>query len=108
VESVFKHSKLLFIIESARRQEIIGFNYKRNEWVAFANNAIQYHSEYWEYIESAFRRFGLWDILTKSDKKGTFVRKLKTFYSEKPQQKYDFGEVFKELYPELSYLHETT
>jgi hypothetical protein len=103
VELIFDHSKLLFIIESARRQEIIGFDYRPNEWIAFANNAIQYHSEYWEYIEMAFKGFGLWEILTQLDKKGTFEKKVLAFYSKMPKQKYDFDEVFRDLYPELHY-----
>jgi competence CoiA-like predicted nuclease len=103
VDLVFSHSKLLFIIESAKQQKIIGFNYKPTEWIAFANNAIQYHSEYWEYIEMAFKGYGLWEILTKTDRKGTFEKKVQAFYSEMPKQKYDIDEIFKDLYPELFY-----
>jgi len=101
VDSVFKYSKLIFIIESAKKNKIIGFNYKKNAWIAFANNAINFYQEYWEYIELAFKGFGLWDILTESDKKKSFAKKLQAFYSEMPTQKYDFDEVFRELYPEL-------
>lgn len=103
VDSAFKHSKLLFIIESASQKEIIGFNYKPNEWIAFANNAIQYYSEYWEYIEMAFKGSGLWEFLIESDRKGTFEKKVQSFYSEMSKQKYDFDEVFKDLFPELHY-----
>lgn len=98
---MFRFSKLIFIIESARQGELITFNYKGNKWVAFANNAIQYYSEYWEYIELAFKRFGLWDKLIQLDTKNTFQRKVEQFYSEMPIQKYDFDEVFNDLYPEL-------
>jgi len=102
VDFVFRNSKLLFIIESAKLKEIIGFNYKETEWIAFANNAIHHYSEYWEYIEIAFKHFGLWDKLIELDKKETFQRKVQTFYSKMPQQKFDFDEVFQELYPELA------
>lgn len=96
-------SKLLFIIESARQAELVVYNFTGNKWVSLANNAIQYYSEYWEYIELAFKRYGLWDKLIELDKKGTFQKKLESFYSEMPKQKYDFDEVFKDLYPELEY-----
>ncbi|MFA5330664.1 MAG: DUF6035 family protein [Prolixibacteraceae bacterium] len=102
VDKSFLFTKLLLIIESAKRQEIIGFNYKPDEWVAFANNAIQYYSEYWEYIELAFNNYGLWDRLIELDKKGTFQKKVQTLYSKMPKQKFDFDEVFQDLYPELT------
>ena len=106
MESVCTHSKLLFIIESARQKEIIGFNYKPTEWIAFSNNAIQYYSKYWEYIELAFKHFGIWNILTDSDKNGTFAKKVHAFYSEMSEQDFDFDDVFRDIYPELTYLHE--
>lgn len=102
VDKSFLFTKLLLIIESAKRKEIIGFNYKPDEWVAFANNAIQYYSEYWEYIELAFNNYGLWDMLIELDKKGTFQKKVQTLYSKMPKQKFDFDEVFQDLYPELT------
>ena len=57
----------------------------------------------YEYIELAFKRFGLWDRLIQFDTKGTFWKKVEQFYSEMPKQKYDFDEVFNDLYPELEY-----
>ncbi|NVO11172.1 MAG: hypothetical protein HXX16_14510 [Bacteroidales bacterium] len=101
VPDVFHFSKLLFILESAYRKELITFNFQGNKWVSFANNAIQYYSEYWEYIELAFKKFGLWDKLIQLDTKGTFQKKVEHFYSNMPRQKYDFDEVFNDLYPEL-------
>lgn len=102
VDSVFNHSQLIFIIESARRKEIVGFNYKPNEWIAFANNAVHYHCEHWEYIEVAFKKYGLWDMLIELDKKGSFQKKVQAFYSEIPDQKFDFDDVYRDLYPELT------
>lgn len=103
VSLVPRFSKLLFIIESAYQDKLITFNYAGNKWISFANNAIEYRSEYWEYIELAFKQFGLWDKLIQLDTKGTFQKKVEQFYSKIPTQKYDFDEVFKDLYPELVY-----
>lgn len=103
VDDVFNFSKLLFIIESARQDELIYYNFTGNKWISFANNAIQYYSEYWEYLELSFKRFGLWDKLIQLDKKGTFQKKVEGFYSKMPKQKYDFDEVFNDLYPEIEY-----
>lgn len=103
VNLVFHHSKLLFIIESAKRQEIIGFNYKKNEWKSFANNAIQYYSEYWEYIELALKEYEVWDMIIQDDKRNIFEKKVELFYSQMPEQKYDFDEIFKDLYPEIAF-----
>lgn len=104
VDAVFNYPKQLFAIESARQKRIIGFNYKADEWIAFANNSIANYREQWEYIELAFRKYGLWDVLTKTDKKGTFANKVQSFYSMRPKQDYDFDKVFRELYPELGSL----
>lgn len=101
VDDVYNFSKLLFIIESARQGELIYYNFTGNKWISFANNAIQYYSEYWEYLELSFKRFGLWDKLIQLDKNGTFQKKVESFYSKMPKQKYDFDNVFNDLYPEI-------
>lgn len=103
VDDVFRFSKLLFIIESARKGEFIYYNFTGNKWISFANNAIQYYSEYWEYLELSFKRFELWEKLIQLDKNGTFQNKVEKFYSQMPRQKYDFDKVFYDLYPEIKY-----
>lgn len=103
VDDVFNFSKLLLIIESARQGELIYYNFTGNKWISFANNAIQYYSEYWEYLELSFKRFGLWDKLIQLDRNGTFKKKVEKFYSDMPRQKYDFDKVFYDLYPDIEY-----
>jgi len=103
VDDVFSFSKLLFIIESAKQGELIYHNFTGNKWISFANNAIQYYSEYWEYLELSFKIFELWDKLIQLDKNGTFQKKVEKFYSQMPRQKYDFDKVFYDLYPEIEY-----
>ena len=103
VDDVFNFYKLLFIIESARQGKLIYYNFTGNIWISFANNAIQYYSEYWEYLELSFKRFGLWDKLIQLDIKGTFQKKVEKFYSNMPRQKYDFDKVFNDLYPGIEY-----
>ncbi|MEQ8423525.1 MAG: DUF6035 family protein, partial [Cyclobacteriaceae bacterium] len=98
---IFNQSKLFLIIESARLAKITGFNYRPTEWIAFANNAIQYYGHYWEYIELAFKCYGLWSKLIQLDKKGTFQRKVQIFYSDMPKQLFDVDETIRDLYPEL-------
>lgn len=105
VDKVNKNFKLICIIESARIKKIVGYNYKPTEWIAFANNAIHAYSEYWDYIELAFKQFELWDFLIKLDKKKkSFQKKLQDLYEKSPNQNYDFDDVFIDLYPELSSL----
>ena len=102
IYKLFEHSNLICTIESAKRNEIVGFGYKPNEWIAFANNAVHSYKEYWEYIEIAFRHYGIWDKLISLDKNGTFRKKLEKFYEEQPNQNYDCDRLFIELYPELN------
>lgn len=102
VDDVFKYYQLLYTLQSAAGKKIVGYRF--DNWVSLANNAIQHHSKYWEYIEMAFKKYAVWDLIMESDKKGTFQKKLSALYSNMPQQNYDFDDVFRDLYPELEYL----
>lgn len=103
INAIYDHGKLILILESARLHTITGFKYKPDQWIAFANNAIEYHSEYWEYIESAFKQYGLWDMLLQIDRKQSFHKKVTEFYKKMPSQKYDFEAVYCELFTELAF-----
>lgn len=103
INAIYEHGKLILILESARLKDITGYKYKAEQWIAFANNAIEYHSVYWEYIENAFKHYGLWEMLIERDKKLSFQNKVTTFYKNMPQQKYDFEDVYCELYPEIAF-----
>lgn len=76
VDDVFYHQKLLLIFESISQKRIIGFKYGADNWVAFANNAIEFYQKYWDNIELALKRAELWETIIQSDKKGTFKSKL--------------------------------
>jgi competence CoiA-like predicted nuclease len=101
VESIFSLKKLICILHSARENKIIGFKYKASEWVAFANNAIEYYDSYWEYIELAFKHYGLWDKIITADKKGTFQKKVQLLYANMPEQSLEFDRIFRSLFPEF-------
>ena len=101
IDDLFDHSSLICIIESAKRNKIVGFDYKENEWIAFANNAIHSYRQYWEYIELAFKHYGIWDKLIKSDTNRTFRKKLREYYDNNPKQNFDCDKLFKFLYPAL-------
>ena len=103
INDVYNHGKLVLILESARLKAITGYKYKSDQWIAFANNAIEYHSEYWEYIENVFKHYGLWEMLIEKDRKLSFQNKVTAFYKNMPQQKYDFETVYCELFPEVAF-----
>lgn len=96
-----RNQMALCIIESCVQNRIIGYKYQQENWIMFANNAIQHYSDYWEYFEIVFKEYGLFDKLIKLDKKGTFQKKLSQHYSKRVEINYLFEELFKELYPEL-------
>lgn len=102
VDQVFKFYQLLFTLQSASGRKIVGYRF--NNWVSLGNNAIQYHGKYWDYIETAFKKFGVWDLIIESDKKGTFQKKLSALYANMPEQQYDFDELYRDLFPELEYI----
>ncbi|MCK7590472.1 competence protein CoiA [Subsaxibacter sp. CAU 1640] len=101
IDKLFEHRNLICTIESAKKNEIIGFGYKSNQWLAFANNAVHSYKEYWDYIELAFKHYNIWNKLIELDKKGTFRKKVTAFYKERPHAKYDCDLLIKILYPEL-------
>lgn len=99
VEQVWRRSRLLCILESAKRQEMVTFKYKN--WISLGILAITSYKQYWEYIEAAFKNYGIWEVLIGTDKKGTFQRKLTEFYQTMPEQDYSADELISELYEEL-------
>lgn len=102
IDDLFEHQSLICIIESAKRNKIVGFGWKNNQWIAFVNNAIEFYSEYWEYIELAFKHYGIWEKLIELDKKGSFRKKLKKYYDTNPTQNFECDLLFRYLYEELS------
>ncbi len=101
IDELFEHKPLVCIIESAKRDEIIGYRYQKNQWIAFANNAIHSYTDYWSYIEKAFKNYGIWEKLMLLDKKKTFQKKLAKFHATSPKQNVDCIPLLNALYPEL-------
>jgi hypothetical protein len=101
VDDIYKHLTFLFSIESARRQQIIGFNYKN--WISFAVQAVIKHKQYWIYIERSFKRYGLWEIIEAHDKNKSFQKQVAKLMLEPPEQ--DAGPVYpliRELYNDIA------
>lgn len=101
VGSIFDNPNIFLTIQSAKLNQVTGFGYPPNAWIAFANNAAEHYKEYWEYIELAFKKYGIWGNLIKLDKKGTFQEKLQKLYQENPTQNYDCEEAIKDLFIEI-------
>lgn len=102
IDDLFVHKSLICIIESIKRNKIVGFGWKENDWIPFANNALEFHSEYWEYIEMALKHYGIWEIVIENDKKGSFHKKLKKYSETTSAQNFKCDVLFRYLYPELS------
>jgi len=99
IQKVYEKDTFLFILESAKHKQIIGS--KLANWITFGNNAIQFYSQYWEYIELAFKKYGIWDLIIEQDRRKTFHSKLEKLYQNFPKQEYDVDTVVKDLYPEV-------
>lgn len=101
-QDLYEQRRFLCIMESIKQKKIIGFKYKQDNWVQFANNAISHHTEDWKNFEMAFRHYGLWDTLRRLDKKGTFSKKLQVFNSKcSKRDGYKNSFLIAQLYPEL-------
>ncbi len=101
VDDVFYNQKLLLIFESINQKKIIGFNYAADNWVAFANNAVEYYQNHWVKIEIALKRADLWETIIKSDKKKTFSKKLEKWISIAPEQDNGTKKLLIDLFPHL-------
>lgn len=99
IHKAYENDTFLFILESAKHNKILGS--KLANWITFANNAIHFYSQYWEYIELAFKNYEIWDLIIEQDRKKTFHSKLENLYQNFPKQEYDVDELVKDLYPEL-------
>ena len=99
IQKAYEKDTFLFILESAKHNQIIGS--KLANWITFGNNAIQFYSQYWEYIELAFKKYGIWDFIIEQDRRKTFHSKLEKLYQNFPKQEYDVDPVVKDLYPEI-------
>lgn len=99
IQKAYEKDTFLFILESAKHNQIIGS--KLANWITFGNNAIQFYSQYWEYIELAFKKYGIWDFIIEQDRRKTFHSKLEKLYQNFPKQEYDVDTVVKDLYPEV-------
>lgn len=99
---LFQFKNIIRIIESAKQNRIIGYAFKDDEWIKFANNILYSNAKYWEYIQVAFKHYGLYDKLILLDKKKTFQNKLNQYYAKHEMTDHDFKLIFRELYPELT------
>lgn len=98
---LFQFKNIIRIIESAKQGRIIGYAFKDDEWIKFANNILYSNAKYWEYIEIAFKHYGLYDKLILLDRKKTFQNKLNQYYTNPEKTDHSFKWIFRELYPEL-------
>lgn len=101
IPQVFKHPQVLYIIESAKRQKVIGYAYKTKKWIQIANLAIDNYKDYWDYIVLAFSHFNTWEQIKEEDTKGTFLKKFQNVYLATQNQNLELEELIKELYPEI-------
>lgn len=96
---VFRNSRLIEIIESARQKKIIGT--RLPGWLAVAMNLVTSYKRYWKYIEEAFRHYGMLEVIIANDKKGNFQKKMAEYQLQMPEQQEDVLELLLDLYPQI-------
>jgi competence CoiA-like predicted nuclease len=84
VDDIYQHLTFLFAIETARRQQMIGFNYR--DWISFGVQAILKHQQFYVYVERAFKRYGLWAIIEAHDKHKSFQKQIAKLQANPPEQ----------------------
>lgn len=103
VEDVFKYQNLLLIFESIHQGKVVGFQFDEDNWLSFANNAIEYYPKHWVKIEKALKRGDVWGKIISNDKKGSFSRKLSLWIDKSTAQDEDALPVLWDLFPYLSF-----
>lgn len=96
---VFRNSRLIEIIESAKQKKIIGT--RLPGWLAVAMNLATSYKRYWSYIAHAFTYYGMLEIVIPLDKKGNFQTKMKEYQLNMPEQQEDVFEMLLDLYPDV-------
>lgn len=94
VDGIYNHRNFLFAVETARRQQMIGFNYR--DWISFGVQAILKHKQFYVYIERAFKRYGLWEIIEAHDKNKSFQKQIQKLQAQPPEQ--DVSPVYPLMY----------
>tara|TARA_R110002020_G_scaffold15944_4_gene56711 strand:- start:1022 stop:2767 length:1746 start_codon:yes stop_codon:yes gene_type:complete len=105
----YENGLILLMIESIRKIDFLHLNYgspsNMGSWVQFVNNSLQYHGEYYEYIQLAFIHFHpeLWEDIKQHDLKRnkSLKSKLDHYAEEPPELAITFLEIFYELYEEV-------
>lgn len=89
----------LLFIESAVQKRIIGSGLKN--WVQYMMGIMYNYKKYWHHSKVALKYNGVWDLIYKTDKKGTFERKIKEFQLESAEQDNSILQLLIWLYPEV-------
>lgn len=92
---IYSNYKILFAILSFKHNKVIG--YKLN-FLALANNFLQYHSDHGEFFIKALKHYNHYDYLIKNS---SFQRKITEFESRPIYQNADLIDLFSRLLPEL-------
>ncbi|WP_179022119.1 DUF6035 family protein [Winogradskyella forsetii] len=100
-KQIFDKPKLFCVIESIKRNRIVGFKWDESQWINFANNAINAYPEFWNHISKALHIYGMWNLILKKDKKGTFLRKVEEHKSSFSDYSGIYNYVLYALYPEV-------
>lgn len=99
IDMLFEKINFFTALESAKIHQMIGWNYPG--WVSFAVKIMLNNKMQWNYVQRAFKRFGLWEIIMKEDKHKSFQKQVAKIEAAPPEQSEALLPLIKELYPEI-------
>lgn len=97
---IFENIALICIMESIKRNKIVGFRWKESQWIDFVNNAIHSYPKFWNHISKALKAYELWDFIVEKDINATFQKKMSEHNLSNPTYFGELDYVLYALYPE--------
>ncbi len=101
IDKLLEIESVLYTLESIKHSRIVGF--RISNFIALCNNSLEYHGDFWIYIQNALKAYELQEKVMDSDKKGSFKKKLDLHQKDKHlEYNYRYHLMIELIFPEIT------